>query len=146
MKNKRQDRILSIINNQSISTQDELIDALRADGMNVTQATVSRDIKKLGLIKISAGNGRYKYSAAHPNPEKHLDIFSDTIIKISAALHTIVISTYPGMAPAVAASLDSKISAEILGSIAGDDTILLICEDEVASQALKLKLNKMLKG
>lgn len=146
MKNSRQDRILEIINSRNISTQDELIEALRAEGLNVTQATISRDIKKLGLIKISAGNGRYKYSLAHTNNEKHLDIFSDTIIKISVALHTIVISTYPGMAPAVAASLDSKISSEILGSIAGDDTILLICENEAEAQALTVKLNKMLRN
>ena len=143
MKQNRQSHILEIISKNEISTQSELLKALRNDGFDVTQATVSRDIKELGLIKTSAHNGRYKYTSSQANSvpsNQHLNIFSGTITNISSALHTIVIHTYPGMAPAVAASLDSSIAIDILGSIAGDDTILLICESENAAYILKQRL------
>lgn len=148
MKYKRQSRILKIINEQQIATQEDLTCLLRSEGFEVTQATVSRDIKELGLIKVPSGSGKYQYAAAvHSGgePEKHLDMFSGTVIKTACAMHTIVIQTFPGMAPAVAASLDSMISGDILGSIAGDDTILLICEDEHKAGELNDKLNKMFK-
>lgn len=149
MKYKRQSRILKVINEQQVSTQEELTQVLKEDGFEVTQATVSRDIKELGLIKVPATSGRYKYASAirtGGEHEKHLDVFSGTVIKTACALHTIVINTFPGMAQAVAASLDFMISGEILGSIAGDDTLLLICENEVCANELYEKINKMFRA
>ena len=146
MKRKRHQRLLKIITEQDIKTQEQLTDMLKSEGFAVTQATVSRDIKELGLVKAPSASGGYKYAfAAAPPPEdkEHLTIFSNAVISVECALHTVVIRTYSGMAQAVAASLDKLMGSEILGSIAGDDTILLIADSENSASQICIRLRKM---
>ena len=141
MKYKRHSKILKIISQADINTQEGITKALRSDGFNVTQATVSRDIKELGLIKVPTSGGSYKYAVAASGAadvnSKHLDIFSGAVKSVACAMHTVVIKTFTGAASAVAASIDTSIGDEILGSIAGDDTILIITENE--EKALEIK-------
>lgn len=146
MKYKRQGQIIKIIGEQQIKTHEQLIEELTKAGYDVTQATVSRDIKELGLIKAPTPNGGSCYSMPTETPstvDKHLNIFSDTVKGISSALHTVVIRTYPGMAPAVAASVDAALHSEILGSIAGDDTVLIITQNETAAVDTAARLRKI---
>ena len=133
MRQKRQSQILKIISNKDIKTQEQLTEELKSLGFDTTQATVSRDIKELGLIKISSSDGGYKYAPKQPTgtvEPKHIDIFSGAVISVTYALHTIIIRTYPGMAQAVCASCDALIGNKVLGTIAGDDTILIITASE----------------
>ena len=148
MKYKRHAQIIKIIGEQRIKTHEQLIEELNKAGYDVTQATVSRDIKELGLIKAPTPNGP---CYAMPKEsfdmgEKHLDIFSDSVLSIASALHTVVVRTYPGVASAVAASIDSVLRAEILGSIAGDDTILIIAQDEDAADSIASRLRKIFRS
>lgn len=146
MKYKRQGQIVKIIGEKQIKTHEQLIEELIKAGYDVTQATVSRDIKELGLIKAPMANGGSCYSMPAETPtaaDKHLNIFSDTVKGISTALHTVVIRTYPGMAPAVAASVDAALHSEILGSVAGDDTVLIITQNEAAAIDTAARLRKI---
>ena len=149
MRQKRQSQILKIISTNDIKTQEQITDELKKLGFDTTQATVSRDIKELGLIKISSIDGGYKYAhkqhSGNVEP-KHIDIFSGAVISVSYALHTIVIRTYPGMAQAVCASCDALIGNKILGSIAGDDTILIITESETAAGEMCEELKRIFKN
>lgn len=148
MKYKRQGQIIKIVGEKQIKTHEQLIEELTKAGYDVTQATVSRDIKDLGLVKApSAGGGSY-YSLPMETAEsadKNLSLFSGTIRGISSALHTVVVRTYPGMAPAVAASLDTVMKKDILGSIAGDDTLLIITPSEKAATDVAARLRKIFK-
>lgn len=148
MKKKRHQRLLAIIAGADIQTQEQLTEMLRAEGFAVTQATVSRDIKELGLIKTPSASGGYKYAlsaktAKTPEKKEHLTIFSNGVTGVDCALHTVVVHTYEGMANAVAASLDKINSPEVLGSIAGDDTILLVTRSEQAAEETAKRLGKM---
>lgn len=146
MKRNRHQELLRIITENEIYTQVQLTDALKAEGFDVTQATVSRDIKELGLVKAPSANGGYKYvvSPVQKSEERdHLTIFQNAITGIDSALHTVVVTTYSGMAPAVAASLDQVLSTEVLGSIAGDDTILLIARSQNSAEDIVERLRKL---
>lgn len=146
MKYKRQGEIIKIINEKQIKTHEQLIEELTKAGYDVTQATVSRDIKELGLVKAPTSGGGSCYSAPGDSAEssdKHLNLFADTVRSISSALHTVVIRTYPGMAPALAASVDAALRSEILGSVAGDDTLLIIAPNEAAAVEIAAKLRKI---
>lgn len=148
MRQKRQSQILKIISEKDIKTQEQLTDALRSMGFDTTQATVSRDIKELGLIKITSATGGYKYAAKQPQQAiepKHIDVFSDAVISVDYALHTIVVKTYPGTAQAVCASCDMLIGSRVLGSIAGDDTILIITANEKTALSMCEELRKLFK-
>lgn len=149
MKNKRQNEIIKIVTTMPVHTHEALIAALTKAGYNVTQATVSRDIKDLGLIKVPSSDGSSIYSL----PEKtqgikssHINMVSDSVRKVSSALHTIVINTYPGMASAVAAAIDASLHTEILGSVAGDDTVLIITQSPDAAEKLEGKIKTMFKS
>lgn len=149
MKQKRHSRILKIIKDEDVKTQEQLTDLLKKEDFDVTQATVSRDIKELGLVKVPSSGGGYKYAFANrakTESSQHLNIFAKAVTSVDYAMHTIVIRTYSGMAQAVAASLDALIGQEILGSIAGDDTIFIICENEEEAQKLSKKLEKLFRG
>lgn len=132
MKRYRYNKIKEIVQSQSIETQEELANALLAEGIEVTQATVSRDIKELMLIKIPTGDGHYRYALS---PEENVvlsrsrinRLFQDSIICVDSALNQIVLHTIPGSASAVAFSVDHAKWSEVIGTLAGDDTILLIC-------------------
>lgn len=130
MKNARQTRILNIIAEQDIETQEELASTLRADGYNVTQATVSRDIKELRLIKTLSKNGSYKYTvsekAEHNLGDRFVRMFVDSVISITYANNIIVIRTLSGSANVAAEAIDSMQWEEILGTMAGDNTILVV--------------------
>lgn len=129
MKYKRQNKIINIVKSMPVHTHEELIEILKREGFKVTQATVSRDIKEMGLIKIPASDGSSVYSVPEPAGEiasARVDMVADSVRNVVSAMHTVVINTYPGMASAVAAAIDSVMKNEILGSIAGDDVVLII--------------------
>lgn len=130
MKNSRHTRILEIIGDNVIETQDDLIEKLRESGYPVTQATVSRDIKQLGLIKTATKDGGYKYTVARGdnsgNDNKLKTIMRETIVSAQEAQNIVVLKTFPGMANAAATSLDALAGEAIVGSIAGDDTIFVV--------------------
>ncbi|WP_084054273.1 arginine repressor [Desulfonispora thiosulfatigenes] len=130
MKSRRQKKVLDIIKDKIISTQEELAESLREEGLNVTQATVSRDIKELGLIKVAIGNDMYKYAFPIEQisvSEKRLKfMFQEFVSSIDFSENMIVIRTPPGNAQTVASLIDGTNMEEIIGTIAGDDTILLI--------------------
>ncbi|MDB5083147.1 MAG: arginine repressor [Bacilli bacterium] len=131
MKGQRLLKIREIISKTEIETQEELVESLRAEGLQVTQATVSRDIKELHLVKVPTPQGGYKYALpADPayDPELKLKrILVDSFISVDNAENLVVMKTLPGNAHAVAALVDAIEYEEIVGTIAGDDTILFIC-------------------
>lgn len=145
MKPKRQEKILEIIANNNIETQEDLIAALKNEGFNATQATASRDIRELKLVKV-LDNGVYKYVA----PKSELDnagtynhaLFS-AITEIKYALNNVVIKTNPGLAQAVAAGIDTMHDVDILGCVAGDDCIILVSKSEEASVSITEKISKI---
>ena len=145
MKPKRQEKILEIIANNNIETQEDLIAALKSEGFNATQATASRDIRQLKLVKV-LDNGVYKYVA----PKSELDnagtynhaLFS-AITDIKYALNNVVIKTNPGLAQAVAAGIDTMHDVDILGCVAGDDCIILVSKSEEASVSITEKISKI---
>lgn len=128
MKTKRQGKILELIAKHEIETQEELSDFLEREGFLVAQATVSRDIRELGLTKVPAGGGRQKYAARtdfdEERSEKYTRVFRDCFVSMDMAQNILVVKTAPGMAMAAAAALDAMEFAEVVGCIAGDDTIL----------------------
>ncbi len=147
MSNTRREAILSLIENQDIETQQELTVALAKIGYEVTQATVSRDIKELKLLKQQNAAGRYVYTKNAPHAEKSISenmniILSRGVVGIDYALNTVVIRTLTGMAQGVAAAIDAMQNRDILGSIAGDDTIIIIARSEKYAQTLCKNLKK----
>lgn len=139
MKKDRLQKILEIIDIYRIETQDELIARLRDCGYEVTQATVSRDIKRLHLIKIQTDDGHSKYSLPRVNKfdtnEKYRNILHQTISDVHCANNLVVVRTYSGMANAAGAAIDAMQSELLLGSIAGDDTIFIVAvSNQAASQ------------
>lgn len=124
----RQSKILELINNKAIETQEDLVQELNDMDFNVTQATVSRDIKELGLIKILDGN-RYRYAYINENMNinnKLKNLFRESVISIDSANNLIVVKTLSGSANAAAMAIDKINNDKILGSIAGDDTLMII--------------------
>jgi transcriptional regulator of arginine metabolism len=130
-KGQRHIKIREIITNNDIETQDELVDELKSAGYNVTQATVSRDIKELHLVKVPLQDGRYKYSLPADqrfNPLQKLKrMLMDSFVKIDSAENLLVLKSLPGNAQAIGALIDNLDWDEILGTICGDDTCLIIC-------------------
>jgi transcriptional regulator of arginine metabolism len=121
--------LLQVIREKVIATQDELATSLNDAGMEVTQATISRDIKELGIIKVTTATGDQKYIPMERSGEvasgRLMKVFSEAVIQIDVAMNLVIIKTLPGMAQAGAAALDSMRLPEIAGSIAGDDTIFV---------------------
>jgi transcriptional regulator of arginine metabolism len=134
MKTTRHNKILELINKYPITTQEELIEYLRADGYDVTQSTVSRDIKQLRLTKTLLPDGKYRYQAS-PSSDKGAknnfkSLFASSVISIERALNIVVIKTFSGMAQAACAALDMMSFEMVVGTLAGDDTIFVVCKDE----------------
>ncbi len=148
MKNKRQDKIIQLITRYEIETQEELIGMLFREGFQVTQATVSRDIRELKLTKVLTGRGSYRYTVASKNESiptiKFNRALVNSIISVEYALNNIVIKTYPGLATAVATGLDSIDSNEILGCVAGDDTIIMVVKTEAAAKDISARIHALL--
>ena len=147
MKRGRQEKLLNLIQTKEISTQDELIAELRACGYNVTQATVSRDIKELQLVKTLSRSGKYCYA---PSAAKDSDVnnrlrslLSTSVIDIDFAGNLVIIKTEAGMAQALCAAIDSAEYGDIVGSIAGDDTIFLAAKTVDTASATAAGLKKL---
>ncbi|HYK73298.1 MAG TPA: transcriptional regulator ArgR [Pseudoneobacillus sp.] len=147
-KGQRHIKIRDIITNNDIETQDELVDSLKASGFNVTQATVSRDIKELHLVKVPLMDGRYKYSLPADqrfNPLQKLKrTLMDSFVKIDSAGHLLVMKTLPGNAMAIGALIDHLDWNEILGTICGDDTCLIICRTPEDTEVITNRFLEML--
>lgn len=149
MKTVRQDKILDIISRYDIETQDDLINMLAKEGFAVTQATVSRDIKELKLTKVLTGRGTYRYvRGGHKIADSSVrfnNALADSIQRVDYANNIIVLKTLPGLAAAVATGIDSIHMVEILGCIAGDDTIMVVARDAECAAEIADKLKHIIK-
>ena len=150
MKNERQNKILEIIQKEDIDTQEMLLDRLERMGITCTQATISRDIKQLHLIKEPVGRGKYRYAVSiHRNSlnvaDKLRTIFRESITSIDYAQNIVVIKTMAGLASAAAAAIDGMHITYMLGSLAGDDTAILIMRDNNSAEVFCEEIKEMLK-
>jgi len=145
---KRHIKIREIISENDIETQDELVNQLKRLGFKVTQATVSRDIKELHLVKVPSSTGRYKYSTPTEqrfNPQDKLKrLIMEAFVSIDHASHFIVLKTLPGNANALGAIIDDLNWEEIMGTICGDDTCLIICRTEEKAKAIEQRFLNLL--
>ncbi|MEE1195594.1 MAG: arginine repressor [Lachnospiraceae bacterium] len=150
MKNARQTQIIRLIEKYHIETQEELADRLNESGFQVTQATVSRDIRELHLIKVSDGQGKSRYSIIQNDvghlSKKYSRVLKDAYVSMDTAGNLLVMKTVPGMAMAAAAALDSLGWPEILGCIAGDDTIMCAIHSPQDAKVVMGKLMKIIEG
>lgn len=151
MKNARQQKILELIEQYDIDTQDTLIKKLAEAGYTVTQTTASRDIRQLNLIKGITANGTYKYVApkaviggGSKTPVLNSSI-TEAVIRVEAAGHIVVVKTFAGMANAIAVCFDSLRKDNIVGSVAGDDTILLVVKTSQGALELEAELKEIFK-
>ena len=147
MKTKRQTKMLELIKKHDIETQEELSDYLQKEGYQGTQATVSRDIRELKLTKVAMSNGRQKYAALteanEDLSEKYTRVFRDAFVSMDMAQNILVIKTVSGMAMAVAAAIDAMHLHEIVGCIAGDDTIMCAVRSVDDTIAVMSRLRKL---
>lgn len=147
-KGQRHIKIREMISNHDIETQDDLVELLKKANFNVTQATVSRDIKELHLVKVPMNDGRYKYSLPADqrfNPLQKLKrTLTDSFISIDYADHLIIMKTLPGNANAIGALIDKLDWEDLMGTICGDDTILIICRSKDVSADVSQRFLDML--
>ena len=150
MKKNRHEKIIEIVERYDVETQDELIAQLRKLGYEVTQATVSRDIRELKLTKVMGEKGSYRYVLPRSNESlnnfKFNHALAESITSVDYALHTVVIKTFPGMAQAVAVGIDTLKLPVILGCVAGDDTIIVISSSAEAAADLNTKIKEIIRG
>lgn len=150
MKTRRQAEVLRIISEREIETQEELLEELRSCGIRVTQATISRDINELNLVKQPTGNGSYKYAVAAVKAAQSgltgrlHSIFREGVVSFDMAQNIVVVRTMPGLANAAGAALDAMEIEGFVGSLAGDDTVLIIMHDNQTAQEFYGELQKML--
>ncbi len=150
VKGKRQEKILEIIKDRIILTQDDLQNALNEDGYNVTQSTISRDIKELKLIKGHDSEGNYRYvvhnvrTVGGQSISHYKDIINRSVIGVDYSLNNVVIKCYTGMASSTCVAIDTIFSGRMLGTIAGEDTILLITKSENDSLLLCEEIKRMM--
>ena len=149
MKAKRQALIREIVEAQSIQTQEELAEALRAHGMVVTQATVSRDIREMHLLKVLAEDGSYRYATMEKSDsgmnDRLIRMLSDSVVEMNSANNLIVIHTLPGSAHVAAEAIDSLRWPENIGTIAGDNTILVIVRTNEEVDAVMKRFHGIIK-
>ena len=149
MKLERHSKIVELIGRYEIETQEELSEYLHKEGYNVTQATVSRDIRELKLSKIQTDSGRQKYAVFHPQTtfnDKYIRILQDSFLSMDMAQNILVLKTVAGMAMALAAALDALHFPEVVGCIAGDDTVMCAVRTVDDTIILMDKLKKRLEG
>lgn len=148
MKVRRQSKIIELINKYNIETQEELADLLTEAGYNVTQATISRDIRELKLTKVAVDNGKQKYIVLQNQEaklsEKYVRVLRDGFISMDMAQNLLVIKTVAGMAMAVAAAIDALHINGIVGCIAGDDTIMCAIRSADETHVVMQKINKLI--
>ncbi len=149
MKKGRQEKMLELISQYEIDTQDELIGRLREHGFDVTQATVSRDIRELKISKMTTGKGTYRYVLPRYEQEesgfKLNTTLADSIVSVDYAGNLVVLKTRPGLANAVAVGIDSMNLPQILGCVAGDDTIMIVSRDESSADAMTAHFGDLMK-
>ncbi len=148
MKNTRHSRILSLIEENAIVRQEDLLAYLKKDGFDVTQATVSRDIRELKLIKTSV-NGFYRYVASQSinnkqAPDKFETIFKSSVIHVDFAGHTVLVKCYTGMANAACEIFDTMVWSDVVGTLSGDDTFFVLMRTEKAAEKLTKQISKYL--
>ena len=150
MKAKRQALIREIVESQSIQTQEELADALRVHGMLVTQATVSRDIKEMHLLKVLAEDGSYRYATMEKGDtgmnDRLIRMLADSVVDMNSANNLIVIHTLPGSAHVAGEAVDSLKWPEVIGTIAGDNTILVIVRSNEEVEDVVRRFRGIVKG
>ena len=149
MKLERHSKIVELIGKYEIETQEELAEYLNQEGYNVTQATVSRDIRELKLSKIQTDKGHQKYAVFHPQTsfsDKYIRILHDSFLSMDMAQKILVIKTVAGMAMAVGAALDALRFPEIVGCIAGDDTVMCAVRTVDDTIVLMDKIKKLIAG
>ena len=149
MKSKRQAEILRIIEDVDVETQDQLLSELKARGVTSTQATISRDIKELHLIKELTGYGTYKYAVSGRISSMNIAgrlwaIFKEGVPSFDRAQNIVVLKTMPGLASAACAAIDGMEIGDLVGSLAGDDTAILIMRDSEKAEAFCDEIHKML--
>lgn len=150
MKNERQSRILEIIERENVETQEQLQQRLQEEGVLCTQATISRDIKQLHLVKEPVGQGRYRYAVSSQRSrlnvvDKLRSIFRESVVGIDYAQNIVVIKTMSGLANAAAAAVDSMDVPYMVGSLAGDDTAFLAMRDVESAKSFCEEVHEMLK-
>ena len=149
MKRIRQEKMLELISKYEIDTQDELIDRLRESGFEVTQATVSRDIRELKISKMTTGKGTYRYVLPkHTAPTSNMKFHSaliDALIGIDYACNIVVLKTHAGLANALAVGIDAMHLDDVLGCVAGDDTILLVSRSEESARHIANRFRDMIR-
>lgn len=152
MKNTRQNEIIKIVQSQDVETQEQLLEELKSRGFVTTQATISRDIKELNLVKQPGRDGNYRYVCPAPKPVEHSfagrlkNIFKEGVASCEAAQNIVVVKTMPGLAPAAAAALDGMELEGFVGSLAGDDTAILIMRTSRVAEELTQEIESMLEG
>ena len=149
MKNSRQNMILEIITQENIETQEQLLARLQERGITSTQATISRDIKQMHLVKEPVGHGVYKYAVSGNRTklnfaEKLRTIFRESITSIASAQNIVVLKTMPGLASAACSALDNMEISYMVGSLAGDDTAFLVMRDAESAESFCREIEEML--
>lgn len=146
MKNLRQQKILELIKKYDINTQDALIERLAEEGIEATQTTVSRDIRQLNLVKLQTSSGSYKYVSQENSYENkapgHTSSLSEAVTKIEVAQNIVVVKTLAGMANAIAVCVENMHLSMLIGSVAGDDTILMVFKDIFSAARGEAELKK----
>ena len=149
-KNARQEMIIKLIKEHDISTQEELTAKVKEAGFEATQATCSRDIKELGIIKITMPDKTTKYAVLDRTgdvaPGRLLAVFANSLISVQSAMNMLVIKTLPGMAQAAASALDSMHLEDVVGTIAGDDTVFACATGPNEAQALVVTIRDMMES
>ena len=143
MKNRRQRRILEIVSNETIGTQKELAERLQQEGFETTQATISRDIKELLLVKVNIGGDRYKYVIAQETPvtdAKLRMVLREFILGYDYSENLLILNTAPGNANTVASAIDRARWPQVIGTLAGDDTVMLVIKPKEAVQEVVEKI------
>lgn len=146
----RHAKIIELISEYEIQTQEELVERLREENFDATQATVSRDIRELRLIKVMSENGVYRYATTAAGAISDIDaklqiIFSESVTTIDYAQNIVVVKTLPGMAQAAASAMDAMEHDGVIGCIAGDDTVMVVIRDTKEAQKLTAKLKRLVK-
>lgn len=150
MKNARQEAILSIIQVVEVETQEQLLEELRLRGFTATQATISRDIKELRMVKELTGKGGYRYTVSDQKASSATDIrlrniFKEGVVSAEVAQNIVVVRTMPGLASAACSALDGMDIPGMVGSLAGDDTGILIMRDNQSAQQFNSEIHKLLR-
>ena len=143
MKNRRHELILELIAEQSVGTQEMLIQLLKERGIKATQATLSRDIQQLNLVKQRDSNGEFRY-ALPPSAAEEKSLFEEAVLSVDYAMNTVVVKCRAGMAQGTCAAIDSVDHREVVGTIAGDDTIFILVRTEEEAKKLSKKFRSEL--